>query len=110
MTTFCPAARALTALLPVAVKNLAFGDGGADTLNAGPGNDTLDGGEGPDQLAGNKGDDVISGGLGNDAIFGVRAAVNGTDSEIVVDGNVVVILQNTNAAALSADTSWLLNV
>ena len=45
-----------------------------------------------------------------DGKFEIRTASNGTDSEIVVEGNVVVIMQNTDAAALSADTSWLLNV
>jgi hypothetical protein len=45
-----------------------------------------------------------------DGKFEIRAAANGTDTEIVVEGNVVVILQGASAAALSADTSWLLNV
>ena len=44
-----------------------------------------------------------------DGMFEIRAAANGTDSELVVNGNVVVIVQNTSAADLSADTSWLLN-
>ena len=39
----------------------------------------------------------------------VRPASNGTDTEVVLNGVLAAVLQNTDAAALDADKSWLAN-
>ena len=46
----------------------------------------------------------------DDSRLDIRAATNGTDTEVVFDGVVCAVLQNTNASALAADTNWLANV
>jgi hypothetical protein len=47
------------------------GDGGNDSINAGPLNDFLLGGSGNDTLRGQTGDDIIDGGIGDDFIDGM---------------------------------------
>ena len=40
----------------------------------------------------------------------IRAAANGTDTEVVYRGDLLAVLQNTDAAALAADRSWFGNM
>lgn len=53
-----------------AIRLIADGGGGRDTLRGGSGADDLRGGDGDDNLFGNVGNDVLSGGSGNDSIDG----------------------------------------
>ena len=46
----------------------------------------------------------------DDSRLDIRVASNGTDTEVVFDGVVCAVLQNTNAAELASDTSWLANI
>ncbi|MBP0463003.1 hypothetical protein J5Y09_03700 [Roseomonas sp. PWR1] len=50
--------------------NLAYGNGGNDSIVGDGGNDTMDGGNGSDQLWGGLGSDSIIGGAGNDSLGG----------------------------------------
>ncbi|KQM71710.1 VWA domain-containing protein [Sphingomonas sp. Leaf20] len=53
-----------------ALSNLIFGEGGADTVNAGAGRDVVYGGEGNDILNGGEANDVLIGGAGDDTLDG----------------------------------------
>jgi VCBS repeat-containing protein len=55
-------------------NDVAFGDGGNDTLTGNLHNDRLFGGAGNDSLAGSNGDDVLYGGAGVDTLLGGNQA------------------------------------
>ncbi|MBO9534088.1 MAG: hypothetical protein J7513_14045 [Solirubrobacteraceae bacterium] len=64
-----------------------FGEGGNDTLQAGPGADAVNGGDGSDWIYGGAGNDALTGYTGADHVFGQ----NGDDSIFENDGYADVV-------------------
>jgi Ca2+-binding RTX toxin-like protein len=86
-----------------------FGLGGNDVIDAGAGDDTLNGGAGSDQLRAGTGTDHLDGGTENDVLyFGANLSAGdvgdggaGRDA-IVLQGNVTVVLTNTNVTNIES--------
>ncbi len=80
-----------------------FGLGGNDLLDGAAGDDNLYGGDGSDQLRAGTGTDFLDGGVGNDVLYfggnlsaGDVADGNGGRDAVVLQGNVTIVLSNTN--------------
>jgi len=74
---------------------ILFGNGGDDSLIAGPGHDSLVGGPGNDTLIGDDGSDTLKGSEGDDSLVGGAgsdglSAAAGNDIVIAGDGNDIV--------------------
>lgn len=67
------------------VSNSIYGNAGDNVLNGGGGNDYLVALEGSDYLIGGTGSDVLMGGLGNDTYDADFSAVEGQDSDVILE-------------------------
>lgn len=81
--------------------DLAFGNGGKDTINAGAGNDKIYGGTGDDILYGKDGNDIINSDQDNDTVYGGNGndyinAGRGDDTINGQAGNDIIHAQSGN--------------
>jgi Ca2+-binding RTX toxin-like protein len=128
-----PAATGAAAGADDAAADTLLGGNGNDTITGNDG-DTITGGSGNDVIRAlgldqtgqdavivtdfNPAQDtlILADRDGEDAVINdgenvvIRASTDGQDTEVVYRGRVIALLQDTDAAALSADRSWFGNI